>query len=225
LDYFHDLAEPIAHCAEADAVSLRNAGYTCDWLMRTPTFYRAVVSKGNDSLKLEWAQDSAFRFFPLLEDAQCGYRLHEADAAINKVLALAGRDEVRDFVDILYLHSHCLSLGALAWAACGKDPGFTPGFLLQQANRHIAYTQADVDRLQLKSPLDLPTLKKKWIAARESAEQLVAVLPPDELGCLYLDKQLRPMTPEPDADSFHKRTRHPGCLCGAWPIAYEPDAD
>jgi hypothetical protein len=40
----------------------------------------------------------------LEQDALCGYRLHDADAATNKMLALAGRSEVRDFVDVLHLH-------------------------------------------------------------------------------------------------------------------------
>lgn len=84
----------------------------------------------DQQLKMEWAYDSAFRFFPVQTDDLCGYRLHDADAATNKVLALAGRSEIRDFVDVLHLHDTYLSLGALVWAASGKDPGFTPEFLL-----------------------------------------------------------------------------------------------
>ena len=62
-----------------------------------------VEVAGHSSLKLEWAHDSAFRFFPVEHDAFCGYRLHAADAAVNKMLAMAGRVEVRDFVDVLHL--------------------------------------------------------------------------------------------------------------------------
>jgi len=54
-----------------------------------------------------------------------------------------GRSEIRDFVDVLHLDDSYLPLGALAWAACGKDPGFTPDFLLDHAARHVAYTQVD----------------------------------------------------------------------------------
>ena len=94
--------------------------------MQTPTFYRAVVEVAGQSLKLEWAHDSAFRFFPVERDEFCGYRLHPADAAVNKMLAMAGRVEVRDCVDVLHLDAEYLSLGGLAWAACGKDPGLPP---------------------------------------------------------------------------------------------------
>jgi hypothetical protein len=154
-DFFHDVAESVAFSAEADVATLREAGYACRWLLRTPTFQRAVVAAEGKELRMEWVQDSAFRFFPVTEDDFCGYRLHDADAAVNKLLALAGRQEIRDYVDVLYLDRSYLSLGAMAWAACGKDPGFTPVFLLENAARHVAYTQDDLDRLILREPLDL----------------------------------------------------------------------
>ncbi len=106
LGLFHDLEESVALCAEADATTLQDAGYEFRWLLRTPVFYRAVLSAEGQKLKIEWAQDSAFRFFPVHKDDRCGYRLHHADAALNKVLALAGRHEIRDFVDILHLHDN-----------------------------------------------------------------------------------------------------------------------
>ena len=183
LDLFHDLADSVALCAETDAATLGDAGFELTWLLRTPAFYRAVLSAEGEQLRIEWAQDSAFRFFPVVEDDQCGYRLHHADAAVNKVLALAGRQEVRDFVDVLHLHDTYLRLGSLAWAACGKDPGFTPGFLLEQAGRHVAYVQADLDRLSLREPLDLRSLKRQWLRALEEAGELVDALPPGRWGC------------------------------------------
>ena len=103
LDYFHDLADSVATSAETDAATLHAAGHTVTWLLRAPTFHRAVVQVAGESLRLEWAQDSAFRFFPVQADPMSGYRLHEADAATGKCLALAGRTEARDFVDMLHL--------------------------------------------------------------------------------------------------------------------------
>ena len=60
-----------------------------------------------------------------------GYTLHPIDLAINKLLAVAGRDEPRDFLDIIDLHTRTLPIGALCWAGAGKDPGFTPFSLLE----------------------------------------------------------------------------------------------
>ena len=127
LDLFHDLADSVALSAETDAAALGGAGFELTWLLRAPAFFRAVLSREGEQLRIEWAQDSAFRFFPVEKDDECGYRLHHADAAVNKMLALAGRQEVRDYVDILHLHDSYLHLGALAWAACGKDPGSRQG--------------------------------------------------------------------------------------------------
>jgi hypothetical protein len=224
LDLFHDLAESVALCAAADEVTLGAAGYEVHWILRTPTFHRAVVAIENEQLKLEWAQDSAFRFFPLEEDEQCGWRLHFADAAVNKMLALAGRDEVRDFVDILHLHDTYLHLGALAWAGCGKDPGFTPLFLLDQAARHSAYSQTDLDRLSLRRPLQLTEMKRRWLTALLQARELVDVLPAEELGCLYVDAAGVPVTPVPESSEFSNLIRHRGCIRGAWPRIL-PDAE
>jgi hypothetical protein len=224
LDVFHDAAESVARCAEQDAATLTAAGYELSWLLRTPTFHRALLTVRDQTLKIEWAQDSAFRFFPVVEDERCGYRLHEADAAINKLLALAGRDEVRDFVDVLHLHRTYLSLGAMAWAACGKDPGYTPEFLLDHLGRHAAYAQADVDRLSLREPLDITVLKRTWLGALSDARRLVAGLPPDEIGCLYLGPDQKPVTPDPASDQFRSLIRHTGTIRGTWPAVEPHDA-
>ncbi len=217
LDLFHDVADSVARSAEQDAASLMAAGLEFTWLLRTPVFCRAMVAEGNERLKLEWAQDSAFRFFPVQKDPLCGYRLHDADAAVNKVLAFAGRNEVRDYVDVLHLDKTYLSLGALAWAGCGKDPGFTPEFLLDHASRHTMHTQTDIDRLNLRRPLDVKGLKKQWLLTLENARRLVANLPPEEVGCLYLSNDRIPVTPDPAEKTFAKLARHRGSVRGAWP--------
>ena len=224
LDLFHDLEDSVAQSAEADAETLRAAGYELSWLLRTPSFHRALVTAAGEQLKIEWAHDSAFRFFPVQKDDLCGYRLHDADAATNKVLALAGRSEVRDFVDVLHLHAAYLSLGALAWAACGKDPGYTPQFLLDYACRHVAYTQDDLDRLNLREPLDIGELKQRWLAAVEDARATVAALPPEEVGSLYLGSDGQPQTPVTAAARPHQLTRHTGSVRGAWPTVSRPSA-
>src|SRR5262249_44234895 len=102
LDVFHEAAESVAACADADAKTLHEAGHTVVWTLGQLGFYRAEIRRGEDRLRLDWAHDSAFRFFPVLPDELFGYCLHPADLAVNKVLALAGRIEFRDFLDTLY---------------------------------------------------------------------------------------------------------------------------
>ena len=54
--------------------------------------------------------------------------------AVNKALALSARSETRDYIDILEL-GHLFPLKAIVWAACGKDAGFSPLFLLKMMPR------------------------------------------------------------------------------------------
>jgi hypothetical protein len=143
LDIFHDVAASVAASAEADEQSLRAAGYAVSWILRGEGIVRAEATRGSDRVRLDWTTDSAFRFFPAVPDEEFGYRLHDADLATNKVLALAGRSEVRDFLDILLIDQTYLSLGAVIWAACGKDPGFTPALILDETNRHSRYQESD----------------------------------------------------------------------------------
>jgi hypothetical protein len=133
------------------------------------------------------------------------------------MLALGGRTEFRDFLDILYLNDSYLSLGAIAWAACGKDPGYTPSLLLDMANRHIRFQDGDLKGEHLARPLDLRELKRHWLQAREQAEALFLALPEDELGCLYLGVGNEPVIPDPANISFSTLKRHRGCVGGAWP--------
>jgi hypothetical protein len=109
------------------------------------------------------------------------------DLAINKVLALVGRDEARDFLDVIDIMESTLPLGALLWAAAGKDPGFTPLALLELLQRRGTYRPEDFARLHLALPLDLVALKERWRSALTDAAAFIRARPPDEMGCLYYD--------------------------------------
>lgn len=216
-DIFHDAGESVIASAELDEKSLRDAGFSVEWKSRSVGFFRAEASRGADRVQLDWTTDAAFRFFPVQRDDEFGYCLHRADLATNKALALAGRGEVRDFLDILQLDQDYLSLGATMWAASAKDPGLTPDLLLQLTNRHSRYREEDLKDEILARPVDLKQLKLQWLTARERAEALVDRLPSEELGCLYLDQAGEPVTPDPDSLDFPGLRRHFGSVRGAWP--------
>jgi hypothetical protein len=219
IDLCHDIETAVAESASADEAALTAAGYTVSWQLRQPMFHRATITRGDGSVKLEWVFDSAFRFYPVEPDEELGWRLHFADAATNKLLALSGRAEPRDFVDAIHLHETYLSLGTLAWAAAGKDEGLNPRLILDLADRFARYRQADIDALHLAAPLNLPELKAKWTAAIEAGRHLVEVLPPEEIGCLYLDPASRqPVDPVPSAPDFPSLIRHQGSVSGSWPV-------
>ena len=185
LDYFHDSEARVAEAFAADHSLLESRGYSIDVDLNQPGFVRAIVRQGGDATKVEWARDSAWRFMPTIRDERVGFVLHPVDLAVNKTLALAGRDESRDVLDVLHLHRLVLVLGALCWAACGKDPGFTPLSLLELLRRRGRVRTEDLARLDLAVPIDLHVLKQEWLEALDSVETFAASRPPEEVGCLY----------------------------------------
>lgn len=135
LDYFHDSDRRVAEAFASDRDLLERSGYALDVDLLQPGYVRAIVRKDGQATRVEWARESSWRFLPTVKDDRVGFLLHPVDLTVNKVLALAGRDEPRDVLDVLHLHGLVLPLGALCWAACGKDPGFTPLSLLELLRR------------------------------------------------------------------------------------------
>src|SRR5699024_9483939 len=128
-----DTTEAVAASWDADRQALEFAGYSVGTRRERPGFVEAIVAGQAGTLTVEWVRDSAFRFFPLVEHEEFGLVLHPFDLATNKVLALVGRAEVRDWLDVMECDRGIQPLGYLSWAACGKDPGFTPAGILAHA--------------------------------------------------------------------------------------------
>ena len=217
VDLFHDVAQSVVSSAEADCAALLQQGFTVVWLLRQPSLQRAEVHRGGESVRLDWCSDSAFRFFPVQPDLEFGYCLHKADLATNKMLALANRSEFRDYVDILHLHKSYLSLGAMCWAACGKDQGFTPWTVIEFAKRNVTFRNEVLASGQFREPLTLPALKEEWLKAVAEAEAWFPRLPVTDVGCLYISPEGLPFTPDPSDPHFANVIRHYGSVRGAWP--------
>ncbi len=179
------MEEQVAEAYAADSQLLGAAGYAMEVVISQPGFIRAVVRLDEEATQIDWARDSAWRFMPVVRDEFSGWVLHEIDLATNKVLALAGRDEPRDFVDTLFVMERILTLGPLVWAAVAKDPGYSPSSLLEQIRRRGRYRPEDFARLDLVRPLDLMEAKERWTNALRAAGDFVESRPPDEAGCLY----------------------------------------
>ena len=211
LDYFQDSLARVVSAFDADRAALLAAGHKLELLMERPGFVRAIARQGADSTKIEWVFDTAFRFLPVVEDARAGFLLHPIDLAINKVLALVGRDEPRDYLDTIDAHGRILGLGGLIWAACGKDPGFTPLMLLDLLRRKGRYRPEDFSRLALRVAPNLTETKQAWLAALESAKAFVEARPLEELGCLYYSPGRREFSGTPPlADDVRPHFGRPG---------------
>lgn len=186
LDLFHDREQAVADAFALDRATLERNGLTLDVQLSQPGFIRALVGeRGGRSLRIDWAHDSMWRFLPPVRLTDAGYVLHPVDLAVNKVLALAGRDEPRDFVDILYLQRRVLPLGALCWAACAKDPGLNPEMLLELLARKGRFRQQEFDRLDLEAPFNAAEETTHFRDALQQARAWIPGRPPHEAGCLY----------------------------------------
>jgi len=183
LDLFHDTTSAVSTAWDADRVLLEGQGYLVNSERERPGFVQATVSRGDDRLLIEWTRDSAYRFFPLVEHEELGLALHPFDLATNKVLALIGRLEVRDWIDVITCHQHLQPLAYLAWAACGKDPGFSPPAIIEHARRSSRYSASDVAALSFAGPPpDAGELSRSWHAALESTGPIIAALPANRVG-------------------------------------------
>lgn len=185
LDYFHDSEDRVSSAFIQDQKLLIENGYECVIEMNQPGYLRCLVKRNKEVTKVEWAHDSSWRFMPVQQIKNIGYILHPIDLAINKLLALVGRDESRDYLDAHYTHNNILPIGAQLWAACGKDPGFNPRSLLELLKRRGKYQAQDFIRLNLREPVDLQRLKTDWLQMLDEAEHFVQLAPTNDIGCLY----------------------------------------
>jgi hypothetical protein len=217
IDVFHDLKDAVALSALSDEKTLITNGYSVNWVLQQPMFYRALVTKGEQSIKLEWVFDSAFRFFPVSKDEELGYVLHKFDLATNKVLALANRSEIRDVIDIVELHQKWLPLTAYVWAGCGKDPGFTPQMILDAIRRNAKFSPQSLSLEQLSAEVDIHRLKRDLLGAIDQASSQIEILPVEQVGCVYLNELSEPAFEIPDDVQFKSLTPHFGSIGGAWP--------
>jgi hypothetical protein len=74
------------------------------------------------------------------------------EKSLINVLAFVGRNEARDFLDVMDIHKKVLPLPALCWAAAGKDPGLNPRSIVELLKRIGRFRQEDLDRLHFGRP-------------------------------------------------------------------------
>jgi hypothetical protein len=97
--------------------------------VRSPTFARLSVSSGEERAKVELGVDWR-KNEPIL--LAIGPVLHADDAVANKVCALFGRAEVRDYVDVAaILASGRYTEENLVRLAEEHDPGFDPAWFAE----------------------------------------------------------------------------------------------
>ena len=210
--------------SERDVQALERAGFDVRKLERDGewskpvSFRKARVSREASSVDVDWSHDSAFRFFPIVQDELLGWRLHLFDMATIKALALGSRMETRDYVDIVEL-SRIYPLEAILWAACGKDAGFNPISLFTMVMRFARIDPVDLDRIKARH-LDPMALKQEWIAASDQAREEMTALADEQpdmpIGVAFVDARGEPGWIRRDPSlQIHRPS-----LRGCWPVVH-----
>ena len=220
IDVFNNSYEAMTAAADIDRAALVAAGYEVKLKRERDFIVEVTVSDGGETTDIQWVQDSAYRFFPLVEDELLGVTLHPFDLATNKLLALAGRRVPRDWIDTISCSEKLQPLGFLAWAANGKDLGLTPYYILDMAVR-TRYVQSEIDVAVRGEKFDVAALSLKWHEMIEEGRKIVAALPPEHVGKAVLNRDgslfLGKAEDIPDAIASGEVVFHEGRICGAWP--------
>lgn len=188
IDLFHDTDAALDASWTRDRTVLLEHQYTVRVLRDRPGVVEAEILRADNSVIIEWTGDSAFRFFPLVEHDDFGLVPHPFDLAKNKVLALAGRLEPRDWVDVILSSERLQPLGYLTWAACGKDPA-SARRQFSSTRRASRYSADELQNLAFASaPPDPADVSRRWHQALEAAQPIVRTLPAAEVGtCVLTD--------------------------------------
>jgi len=175
IDIFHDTDEEIGQSASRDMDLLREAGFRVAVDIEVYGMTEVTVSGVDESTIIQWMSETRSRFFPLVRDDEWGARLNICDLAVNKMIAASTRSKARDFVDLAMIVDKLSSLGALAMAAAGKAPHFSPQRTIEEIRRRAVSIPAE-ELLAIKGLPESWTaefVRDKLAAALDQAEAYI----------------------------------------------------
>lgn len=187
---FHDNDEDVTGAAKADIAVLETAGYKVHTDFIVYGAVDATVSDQRSSTIIQWFAETKRRFFPLVRDEEWGARLHQADLAVNKVLAAAGRSKARDIADLVAIGRNYCALGPLVLAAAGKPPNFSPRRTIDEIRRHALSIPAEEFAAVKGLPADWSAAFIRDDALRliELADPYIMSASPDLVGVLAVNR-------------------------------------
>lgn len=221
IDLFSDRASALHSVVAEDARSLVGAGLGIEWQIQSDTFFRANVTSGTSSTRLDWGVDSDYRFFPAEKDDIFGYRLHPVDLATNKILAAVDRQEPRDIIDLTTVSKVILPLGPISWAAAEKSPGRSPDMIIGSLRARARLRQEQVDPERLDRKVDAGDLNN-WLRRKcEEAQAWIDSVPPQFGFGLFMNAERRPGVPDFSIEDSSDWTVQSGSRKGSWPSSPE----
>jgi len=131
LDFFGLTLADVDRLVPAVDRALQEAGLVVRHVQVSAGFARLIVESRDDSTELDLGADA--RLFPA-EPAHPAPTLSGEELAVDKVLAVFGRAEARDFVDLAAVEAR-YGLDRLFELPAQKDHGFTPEMFAEMAGR------------------------------------------------------------------------------------------
>jgi hypothetical protein len=191
LDIYTDLGD-LPESARRELAALRREGFGVREVYANDLGVEAVVSLYGYETLLQWMHDpeTSTRFFAVVVDDDFGFRLHEADNAVNKVLCASRRQNAaRDAADLVQIVEEYAPLGPLVWAACGKDQSLTPPKVIQGIRRNaFGYADEEFKTLSSTKPITRDRVRTVLTSALEDASAYCEEIAPAEfLGSLFVN--------------------------------------
>ena len=131
LDFFGQQPDQVDTLLPAVIRALTDLGLDVGIVRGAHGFARLEVRSGMERTEVDLAADA--RLLPV-EPGPVGPMLAAEELAVDKVLAVFGRAEARDFVDLAAVEGR-YGLSHLCQMASEKDRGFDPGVLSEMMNR------------------------------------------------------------------------------------------
>lgn len=205
MDIFHDRRESLPDKVAMELECLRDAGFAIELTVEDAGTVEAIIKKYGFETLVQWMDDeeTSQRFFPAVDDDEFGFRLHQADGAVNKVLCAARRNTAaRDAVDLVTISENYAPLGPLIWAVSGKDENMAPPTTIQNIRRNIfGYADEEIRAVRMEGEnATRDIIRAALEPALERASRYCSdEAPVERLGELFVDAGDTPMEADDDA--------------------------
>lgn len=216
LDIFRDIPDGLPNQVEPEIAALRDARFRVEITTSNDWMVEAIVRAYGTETRVQWLSDeeSTYRFYPAIEDAELGFRIHQADAAVNKALCASRREQARDAVDIALIAKNYAPLGPLIWAAAGKkEVKIAPIQIARDMrDRIFGFSDAHIETVRTLAGETMTRDEMRDIVrpAIEAAIDYVENTAPEQhFGCLFVDNNQNPIEADEAALKSAKATAMP----------------
>lgn len=161
LDLFTSVEESILPFSYKIEEALKKEGFKTERTRGLHSFVELAAGSSGESTIIHLALDSPYRLEPLREFEEFpSLKIDSlADIAANKLLALFGRANLRDFVDVFFLKREKLGKEELMGMARRKDPGFDTYWLGASMERINEFASDSPEMLLLFKPCTFDELQ------------------------------------------------------------------